>query len=70
MSRLPVSGNTGVDLDIAELLSVTEESAMIDLEVIGQETHKVPVREKWLGREQLTRLTEVLFRKPELFVVV
>ncbi|XP_038116792.1 uncharacterized protein K02A2.6-like [Culex quinquefasciatus] len=40
LSRLPVSGTTGVDSEIAELLSVTEESAMIDLEVIGRETQR------------------------------
>ncbi|XP_038116864.1 uncharacterized protein K02A2.6-like [Culex quinquefasciatus] len=40
LSRLPVSGTTGVDSEIAELLRVTEESAMIDLEVIGRETQR------------------------------
>lgn len=40
LSRLPVSGTTGVDSEIAELLSVSEESAMIDLEVIGRETQR------------------------------
>lgn len=46
LSRLPISGETGIDSDVAELMCVTDELPCIDLETIGRETQRDQLMKK------------------------